>query len=167
MSGSTLSLTTSTIRRRAFLPTLVLWLPPLLFLLIFYFTPLLSILGLAGEALLREGLAAGLGARLWRPLRFTLWQAGLSTMLTLLVGLPGAYLFGRFTFPGKGWLRVLTTLPFILPTVVVAAGFNALIGPRGWLNVLLMQALGLSEPPIRLMYSLGAILLAHVFYNPT
>lgn len=64
----------STARRRAFLPTLVLWLPPLLFLLIFYFTPLFSILGLAGEALLREGLADGLGARLWRPLRFTLWQ---------------------------------------------------------------------------------------------
>ncbi|MGB9801133.1 MAG: ABC transporter permease [Thermanaerothrix sp.] len=156
-----------TAARRTLWSTLVLWLPPLLFLLIFYFTPLLSILSLAGEALLREGLAAGLGARLWRPLRFTLWQAGLSTALTLLVGLPGAYLFGRFTFPGKGWLRVLTTLPFILPTVVVAAGFNALIGPRGWLNVLLMQALGLSEPPIRLMHSLGAILLAHVFYNTT
>ncbi len=156
-----------TAARRTLWSTLVLWLPPLLFLLIFYFTPLFSILSLAGEALLREGLAAGLGARLWRPLRFTLWQAGLSTALTLLVGLPGAYLFGRFTFPGKGWLRVLTTLPFILPTVVVAAGFNALIGPRGWLNVLLMQALGLSEPPIRLMHSLGAILLAHVFYNTT
>ncbi len=144
-----------------------LWLLPLLFLLIFYFTPLFSILRLAGEALLREGPSPGLWGRLERPLVFTLWQAGLSTLLTLLVGLPGAYLFGRFTFPGKGLLRVLTTLPFILPTVVVAAGFNALIGPRGWLNILLMQGLGLSEPPIRLMHSLGAILLAHVFYNTT
>jgi len=144
-----------------------LWLLPLLFLLIFYFTPLFSILRLAGEALLREGPSPRLWGHLERPLVFTLWQAGLSTLLTLLVGLPGAYLFGRFTFPGKGLLRVLTTLPFILPTVVVAAGFNALIGPRGWLNILLMQGLGLSEPPIRLMHSLGAILLAHVFYNTT
>jgi len=143
------------------------WFLPFLFLLVFYFTPLASIFRLAFEALLREGFSAGLWARIARPLGFTLWQAGLSTALTLLVGLPGAYLFGRLDFPGKPLLRVLTTLPFILPTVVVAAGFNALIGPRGWLNVALMQVLGLSEPPIRLMYSLGAILLAHVFYNTT
>ena len=85
--------------------------------------------------------------------------------LTLLVGLPAAYLFARFQFPGKQFFRVLTTLPFILPTVVVAVSFNALIGPRGWLNVLLMQWFGLSTPPIQILNTLGAILLAHVFYN--
>ena len=53
--------------------------------------------------------------------------------LTILLGIPAAYLFARFQFKGKDFLRVATTLPFILPTVVVAAGFNALIGPRGWL----------------------------------
>jgi thiamine transport system permease protein len=49
--------------------------------------------------------------------------------------------------------------------VVVAAGFNALLGPRGWLNLALMSIFDLKTPPIDLLYSLAAILLAHVFYN--
>ncbi len=56
-------------------------------------------------------------------------------------------------------------VPFILPTVVVAAGFNALLGPRGWLNLALMSLFDLSAPPIDLIYTLAAILLAHLFYN--
>jgi thiamine transport system permease protein len=96
---------------------------------------------------------------------FTLYQALLSTLLTLLVGLPAAFLFGLYNFRGKGLLRLLSTLPFILPTVVVAAGFNSLIGPRGWLNLLLMNLFQLGEPPVQLLNTLSAILLAHVFYN--
>lgn len=52
----------------------------------------------------------------------------------------------------------------MLPTVVVAAGFNALLGPRGWLNLLLADA-GL--PTIAFIGTFGAILIAHVFYNTT
>jgi thiamine transport system permease protein len=55
----------------------------------------------------------------------------------------------------------------MLPTVVVAAGFNALLGPRGWVNLGLMQLFGLENPPIVFVYTLWAILLAHVFYNTT
>ncbi len=55
----------------------------------------------------------------------------------------------------------------MLPTVVVAAGFNALLGPRGWLNLGLMSAFGLENPPVQFVGTLGAILLAHVFYNTT
>jgi thiamine transport system permease protein len=55
----------------------------------------------------------------------------------------------------------------MLPTVVVAAGFNALLGPRGWINLGLMGAFRLELPPITFVYTLGAILLAHVFYNTT
>jgi len=65
-----------------------------------------------------------------RATGFTFFQAGLSTILTILLGLPAAYLFGRFNFPGKNYMRIASTLPFILPTVVVAAGFNALIGQK-------------------------------------
>jgi len=64
-------------------------------------------------------------------------------------------------------LRLLSTLPFILPTVVVAAGFNALLGPRGWINLGLMAIFGLTDAPIHFLNSLGAILVAHVFYNTT
>jgi thiamine transport system permease protein len=54
-----------------------------------------------------------------------------------------------------------------MPTLVVAAAFNALLGPRGWVNLGLMALLQLDAPPLEVMNSLGAIVLAHVFYNTT
>ncbi len=83
---------------------------------------------------------------------FTLWQAALSTVLTVAIALPGAYVFARFDFPGKRLLRAAATIPFVLPTVVVGTAFLALIGPGG--------ALG-----IRLDGTVWAILAAHVFFN--
>jgi thiamine transport system permease protein len=142
-----------------------LWCIPLAFLGVFFFLPLGAVFRLA--ILSGTGDALANWQRILYPLGFTFWQAGLSTLLTLMVGLPAAYVFARYEFPGKRLLRVLTTLPFILPTVVVAASFNALLGPRGWLNLWLMNWLGLESPPIQLLNTLGAILLAHVFYNTT
>ncbi len=83
---------------------------------------------------------------------FTLWQAAASTLLTLAVALPGAYVFARYRFPGKPVVRALVTVPFVLPTVVVGAAFLALLGPGGPLGV-------------RLEHTIWAILAAHVFYN--
>ena len=161
------STTTGMRRAPRSLTMLLLWALPLIFLLVFFFVPLAEIFRLAGEAALRQGLSWTILGRVWRPLGFTIYQAALSTLLTLVIGLPAAYVFARFQFPGKNLLRVLLTLPFILPTVVAAASFNALLGPRGWANLLLMNAFGLDDPPIRLLNGLGAILLAHVFYNTT
>jgi thiamine transport system permease protein len=143
-----------------------LWLLPLLFLGVFFFYPLLAIFRLVLAPAQFPGQSIDWTV-VWRPLSFTLGQALLSTLLTLIVGLPSAFLFARFRFPGKRLLQVMTTLPFILPTVVAAAGFNALLGPRGWLNLALMQVLGLPDPPIQFLNTLGAILLAHIFYNAT
>ncbi len=139
-----------------------LWVAPLTFLAVFFFFPLLSILALAGRGL---GEIAISWSQVTRPLGFTVYQAVLSTLLTLVVGLPAAALFSRFSFRGKTLLRVLSTLPFVMPTVVVAAGFNALAGTHGWLNLGLMELLHVSTPPIHLLNTLAAILLAHVFYN--
>ena len=55
----------------------------------------------------------------------------------------------------------------MLPTVVVAAGFNAFLGPHGWVNLGLMDFFHFQGPPISFVGTLGAILLAHVFYNTT
>lgn len=136
---------------------------PLLFLVAFFFWPLLNILRLSVTAV-------GVEAVLVRPyfrhiLWFTFWQAALSTGLTLLVGLPAAYLFARYTFPGRSLLRALTTVPFVLPTVVVAAAFRALLGSQGVVNQGLMGLFDLTRPPLQLDQTLGIILLAHVFYN--
>lgn len=144
-----------------------LWAAPLLFLLVFFFIPLGKVLSVAAGSTINDGISPEQAVRILRPLWFTIYQAVLSTGLTLVVGLPAAYVFGRYHFVGKRIVRVLTTLPFILPTVVVAAGFNALLGPKGLLNVLAMRWVGFSEPPIQILNTLGAILLAHVFYNTT
>lgn len=144
-----------------------MWLLPLGFLGAFFLYPLGAIFAQA----VGQGLTRGLGSQglapILRPLGFTLYQAALSTLLTLAVGLPAAFVVGRYDFPGRRALRVLTTLPFILPTVVVAAGFNALLGPRGWLNLGLMALFQLSNPPLQLLNTFAIILLAHVFYNTT
>ncbi len=144
-----------------------LWALPLLFLAVFFFYPLIAIFRLAVTAFLEQGLGADTLHEVLQPLEFTFWQAALSTLLTMAVGLPAAYVFGRYRFRGKNALRVITTLPFILPTVVVAASFNALLGPRGGLNLVLMNLFHLADPPVQILNSLAAILLVHVFYNTT
>jgi thiamine transport system permease protein len=85
-------------------------------------------------------------------LAFTTYQALLSTLLTLALGLPGALLFARYDFIGKRLLRSAFTIPFVMPTVVAAIGFLALIGPNGLSGV-------------DLRGTLTVILAAHVFYN--
>lgn len=144
---------------------------PLAFLALFFFYPLASIVGV-GLGRSAEGPGAAVtetlrSATLHRALWFTTWQAALSTVLTLIVGLPGAYVLARFRFPGRSWVRALTGVAFVMPTLVVAAAFNALLGPRGWANLGLMRLFDLSSPPVQLMNTLWAILLAHVFYNTT
>ncbi|WP_330307591.1 MULTISPECIES: iron ABC transporter permease [unclassified Streptomyces] len=87
---------------------------------------------------------------------FTTWQALASTALTLLIALPGAYVFARFDFRGKHVLRAVVTVPFVLPTVVVGTAFLALVGRGGMLD----QLWG-----VRLDTTVWAILIAHVFFN--
>ena len=143
---------------------------PLSFLAVFYFYPLAKIFlvsftstGLWDTGGLHKLFTTGIYARtLW----FTFWQAALSTLLTLVAALPGAYVFARYRFPGKSLLKALTTIPFVLPTVVVAVAFRALLGPRGLINTWWIQA-GFDEPLIQIDQTVIFILLAHVFYNYT
>ncbi len=149
------------------LPGLLLWLVPTLFLAVFFLLPLGIIFQTVGQQIALDGLDSLNTRIIWKPLAFTFWQAALSTILTMAAGLPAAFVLSRYQFRTKFLFKVLTTLPFILPTVVVAAGFNALLGPNGWINLLLMKIFSLSSPPIQILNTLWAILLAHVFYNTT
>ncbi|UIO99805.1 iron ABC transporter permease [Halobaculum sp. CBA1158] len=99
---------------------------------------------------------------LGRVLGFTAYQAALSTLLSVVLGLPGAWVLARFEFRGRATLRSVTMVPFVLPSVLVAVGFYATFGADGTLNATL-SAVGL--PPVDLLPSLGAILVAHAFYN--
>ncbi|HSG14256.1 MAG TPA: hypothetical protein VLA22_10340, partial [Gaiellaceae bacterium] len=94
---------------------------PLAFLGLFFAYPL--------AAIVDRGLRSGGGDTalevLTDPLTrevvwFTFWQAVASTALTLAVALPAALVIGRFRFRGRGLVRALVLVPFVLPTVVVA-----------------------------------------------
>jgi len=65
-----------------------------------------------------------LNARDWQVTWFTIWQAVLSTALTIVIAVPGAYLLYRKRFFGQRAIRSLITIPFMLPTIVVATGFT-------------------------------------------
>ena len=143
------------------------WLGVSVFLGLFFFYPLTRILWLGLNPAAFKTLDLGSLRLAFHSLLFTFYQAALSAVLTLALGLPAAFVFARYTFRGKSLLRALTAIPFMLPTVVVAAGFNALLGPRGWVNLGLMELLHLQAAPISIVGTLGVILLAHVFYNTT
>ncbi len=133
---------------------------PVAFFALFFAYPVTAIVG---RGLKAEGdwQFGRIGEVLSRPdildvLWFTTWQALASTALTLLIALPGAYVFARFDFPGKQVLRAVVTVPFVLPTVVVGTAFLALLGRGGLLDELW---------GVRLDTTVWAILLAHVFFN--
>ena len=133
---------------------------PVAFFAVFFAYPVVAIVGrgLKAEGVWQFGRIGEVLGRsdirdvLW----FTTWQACASTALTLLVALPGAYVFARFDFPGKQLLRAVVTVPFVLPTVVVGTAFLALLGRGGLLDELW---------GVRLDTTVWAILIAHVFFN--
>ncbi|AAL81872.1 putative sulfate transport system permease protein, ABC transporter [Pyrococcus furiosus DSM 3638] len=134
---------------------------PLVFLFMFFYFPLMSILkeGLWDNGItLKYILQVISNSYHRRVVFFTFWQALASTLLTLLLGLPGAYIFAKYDFPGKGILKALLTVPFVMPSIMVALGFILLFGRSG----VIAQLIG-RDPGI--LYSWKAIILAHAFYN--
>ncbi len=67
---------------------------------------------------------------------FSLWQAVVSTIATLAIGLPVTWALSRFAFRGSRIARGVLTAPFVLPAVVVAAGVLAISDSRGVVPIL-------------------------------
>lgn len=131
---------------------------PLVFLGICFFYPVLALawlgVGQAGETGYFSTLGRVLSDSLtWRAIRDTLILALGGTFFSTLVGLPLAWVLYCLDFRFRTVLRTLVTIPFVLPTIGVAAAFKALFSEDGWLAVL------------RLDGTLGAVILAMVFYN--
>ena len=101
---------------------------PVLFICAFYGWPVLTLLW---STLSDRGRAGSPFRHAGQILWFTTWQATVSTVLTLAVGLPPAYVLARYTFRGRRALLAVATVPFVLPTVVVGAAFLALL-PQSW-----------------------------------
>lgn len=130
---------------------------PLAFLAIFFVVPVsgMALRGLRPEGQWALGSALevlGRG-RTQRVLWFTVWLAGLGTAVTVLLGVPMAYVLHRLSFRGQRVLRALVVMPFVLPTVVVGVAFRTLLAPSGPLGFLGLDG------------SWVAILLALIFFN--
>ncbi|WP_108652146.1 thiamine/thiamine pyrophosphate ABC transporter permease [Dongshaea marina] len=93
---------------------------------------------------------------------FSLKQATLSTLLSLILAIPIARALARRSFPGRSLLLRLFGLSLVLPVIVAVYGIVNVYGHDGWLNQLLEL---LQLPRWGSLYGLQGILLAHVFFN--
>src|SRR5690606_28812035 len=108
---------------------------PVGFLALFFVWPLGTMLG---RGLVADGSIdlAGVwdvvtASRTGTVVRSTVGLAAMGTAGALAVGLPAAYVLYRLRWRGQNAIRALVAVPFVLPTVVVAAAFSALLGRQG------------------------------------
>jgi len=91
-------------------------------------------------------------------LQFSLKQAILSTLLSLLLSWPLARaLYYMPSLPGQRSFLSLCLLGFVMPTLVLITGLVALLGRNGYLTPLLGEQWNL--------YGLNGILIAHIYLN--
>ncbi|MDR1446980.1 MAG: iron ABC transporter permease [Treponema sp.] len=95
---------------------------------------------------------------------FTVKQALFSCLAALVLGLPGAW-FLALSDNRTGVMRLLSGIPFAMPSILVVLGFVLFYGNSGWLNRITVSVFGLKEAPFRILYRPEAIILAHGFYN--
>nr|WP_232794325.1 ABC transporter permease [Pseudofrankia saprophytica] len=101
--------------------------------------------------LLRE---EGVRQALWLSIR----TATAATVLSLLLGVPLAWLLARVEFPGRGLARALVTLPMVLPPVVGGVALLLAAGRRGVAGRYLYDAFGVSLP-----FTTAAVVVAQTF----
>lgn len=144
-------------RRGRRLGTVALAVVPVGFLVVFFLLPLSGMLAQGfwvDGSLDLSGLTETLARpRVHRVLWFTAWSSLTATALTLVLGVPVAYVLYRLDFRGRQALRAMVVMPFVLPTVVVGVAFRTLLAPSGPLGFLGLDGTAL------------AILAAMVFFN--
>ena len=103
-----------------------------------------------------------IGPYLTRILAFSLAQAGLSTILSLVLGVGLALALARRRFPGRDAVLALLGITMVIPTIVAVFAVFAVYGRSGWLAGIL-NALGWSGGFS--IFGYPGILIAHVFLN--
>jgi thiamine transport system permease protein len=131
----------------------LLWAIPLTFVAVLFYWPIAKItsLGFSGD-----WLATLSEPKTIEVIWFTLWQAAVSTFVTLVIAIPAAYLLYRKSLPGQRFIKAMITVPFVLPSIVVAVGFTVFRNLHDfWIELGLTF---LSDP-------VYWIIAAHVFVN--
>ncbi len=117
------------------------------------------LLSIAAAANARPAIPVDIG----HLLRMTAIQAGLSTLLSLAIGLLLAWALNRRQFPGRALLVGLLSAALVTPGIAVGIGLITVWGRAGWANHLLAP-LGLQTGSI---FGLHGILYAHVILDAT
>lgn len=97
-----------------------------------------------------------------RALWSSFWISVATVFLSALIGIPLAFLFTRFEFPGRRVLGALAAMPVLLPPLVGVIAILFLYGESGIATRLIQSALGLESPPWRLQGA-GGILAVHAY----
>jgi len=109
----------------------------------------------------RGGGFTALSAADISALRFTIWQAFWSALLSVALAVPVARALARRSFWGRSALISVMGAPFILPVIVAVLGLLAVFGGNGFLNLVLAP---LGAPKLDI-YGAHGVILAHVFFN--
>ena len=97
-------------------------------------------------------------------LKFTIFQATISALLSILFGMILSWSMFHFrTFPFRDTLVSIFSSALVLPSIVVALGIISIFGKHGWLNELLQMLFNKSFGGY--IYGLGGILFAHIYFN--
>lgn len=100
----------------------------------------------------------------WKLLAFTVWESFLSATLSVLLAIPFSVFFSRFTFPGRRVILTMSDAAFALPAIIAVLGFVIWFGNNGMVNGILRAVSG-GKWSVKILYSFGAIILAHVYLN--
>jgi iron(III) transport system permease protein len=98
----------------------------------------------------------------WQALWGSLWTSAASVALAAMVGVPLAFIFERYDFPGRKVLGALVALPAVMPPLVGVIAFLFLYGESGFVARFVQALSGSTEAPWRLQGA-GAILLVHAY----
>ncbi|UUP17318.1 thiamine/thiamine pyrophosphate ABC transporter permease [Nitratireductor thuwali] len=110
-----------------------------------------------------RGALSAFDLYLVRVARFTLWQALLSTLLSVVPAIFVARALARHPrFFGRSFILQLFAVPLALPAIVAALGVLALYGRAGYFAPVFS---GLAQERWPGIYGLSGILVAHVFFN--
>jgi len=97
-------------------------------------------------------------------IKFTIFQAFLSTLLSVIIGTLLAWsLAHQNSFKGRSFLIALLSSSLVLPTLIVVFGIISVLGNNGWLNRVLLYIFDYSFN--NSIYGLSGILIAHVYLN--
>ena len=128
---------------------------PALLGLAFLVLPLVGLLVKAPWRTMPGELDSGI---VWPALRLSLETATAATAVSLVLGVPLAWLLARTEFPGRRFVRTLVTLPLVMPPVVGGVALLLVLGRNGLVGQWLNSAFGVTLP-----FTTAGVVVAEAF----